>query len=225
MRPRLLSLLFLFLTASALAYQDPAPIRKAVEDYLRIQSKGLSGNISFTVGSIDQNNQLPPCNGFQVRQDNGRLWGRVNLTVQCQAGASWSIFVPATIKVQGNYLVARRNLGTGQILTEADMELRQGDLTEFPDNLMDSYQQAVGKTLGVSLLAGQPLRHDALRQPIVVQQGQRVTIISKGTGFAVSGEGQAINNATEDQIVRVRLPNGQIVSGLAKVGGVVEITH
>lgn len=220
-----LAICLLSLLTPAFAYQDPAAIKKAAEDFLRIQIKGMPGTVQYSVGTIDPANQLPPCAGFQVRHETGRLWGRTNLTVQCQAGANWSVFVPVHIKVQGNYLVARRNLGAGQTLSEADVEIRQGDITEFPGNLLESPQQALGKTLGVSLIAGQPLRSDALRQPLVVQQGQRVTIVSRGSGFSVSGEGQALNNASEEQVVRVRLTNGQVVTGLAKPGGIVEITH
>lgn len=205
------------------AYQDPVPVKHAVEDYLRIQTKGLPGSVSYSVGSIDPGNQLPPCAGFLVKQEAGRLWGRVNLTVQCQAGATWSIYVPVQIKVFGNYLVARRNLARGQILTENDLETRQGDLTEQPGTMLESPSLALGKILDVSLAAGQPLRTDALRAPFVVQQGQRVTLISGGPGFSVSSEGVAINNATEGQVVRVRLANGQTISGLAKGNGVVEI--
>jgi len=207
------------------AYQDPMPVKKAAEDFLRIQTRGLPGTATFTVGSIDPSNQLQPCSSFLVKHDNGRLWGRTNLTVQCQSGASWSIYVPVQVKIQGSYLVIRRNLGAGQILTEADIEVRQGDLTEFPGNLLDNPQQALGKTLNVSLIAGQPLRTDALRLPLIIQQGQRITVISRGNGFSVSSEGQALSGASEEQVVRARLPNGQIVSGIAKPGGIVEITN
>jgi hypothetical protein len=42
----------------ASARQDPAPVRKAVEDLLRVEIKGLPGEASYTVDSIDENNNL-----------------------------------------------------------------------------------------------------------------------------------------------------------------------
>lgn len=214
------------LALSASAQQDTAPIRKAVEDYLRIQTKGMPGKVSYSVGTIASVSQLPPCASFAVRQENGaRLWGRTMLTVQCQAGARWSIFVPVQIRVEGDYLVASRNLAPGQMLTEQDLEIRQGDLTEMPGNLLNEPRQALGRVLGVTLAAGQPVRIDALRQPLVIQQGQRVTVSTRGAGFQVATEGQALNAATEGQVVKVRLPNGQVVNGLARSGGLVEISY
>jgi flagella basal body P-ring formation protein FlgA len=76
----------------------------------------------------------------------------------------------------------------------------------------------------VSLPAGTPLRLDALKSKPVVQQNQAVRIVSRGENFSVSGEGKAIGNAGEGQVVQVRTQRGAIVSGTARTGGIVEIT-
>jgi flagella basal body P-ring formation protein FlgA len=39
----------------------------------------------------------------------------------------------------------------------------------------------------------------------------------------VSSEGRALNGATEGEPVRVRMPSGQVISGTARNGGVVEV--
>lgn len=61
--------------------------------------------------------------------------------------------------------------------------------------------------------------------PLVVQQGQTVKIMSRGSGFSVTSEGRAMNNAAEGQIAQARLANGQTVSGIARPGGIIEIGH
>lgn len=221
----------LFLVAAVLmaflgsvqAYQDPLPVKRAIEDFLRVQTQGQQVT-SYTVGALDPYNQLPPCTAFAVSLENGnRLWGRTKVTVRCQAGASWSLFVPVQIKIQGTYLVAQHSLAYGRVLSDGDLETKQGDLAELPPDVVMDRQTAVGRTLNASLAAGQVIRSDALRLPVVVQQGQQVTVISRGAGFQVSSEGQALNNGSEGQVVRIRMPNGQIVSGLAKGTGTVEI--
>ena len=83
--------------------------------------------------------------------------------------------------------------------------------------------QAIGRTPTVSLAAGTPLRLDSLRSRPVVQQGQAVRLVSNGSGFSVSGEGKAIGNAGEGQVVQVRTAGGSVVSGTAKAGGMVEV--
>jgi flagella basal body P-ring formation protein FlgA len=61
--------------------------------------------------------------------------------------------------------------------------------------------------------------------PWTIVQGQTVRTVSKGTGFSVTSEGKALNNANEGQIVQVRTSSGQVLSGFARVGGIVEVAH
>jgi flagella basal body P-ring formation protein FlgA len=56
-----------------------------------------------------------------------------------------------------------------------------------------------------------------------VQQGQLVRVVSRGAGFAVSADARAIGTAGEGQVVQVRTPAGAILSGVARVGGAVEV--
>ena len=99
------------------------------------------------------------------------------------------------------------------------------DLTDLPAGILTDPDQAVGRTLAVSLPAARPLRGDMLRQAIVVQQNQSVKVVARGSGFAVANEGRALTNAVAGQVVQVRLANGQIVSGIARAGGSVEVKY
>lgn len=222
---RALLILLLCLSGLAPGRQDPAPVKKAVENFLHIQTKGLPGQVSYAVGSVDANNQLAPCPSLEVALPPGaRLWGRSQVTVRCQAEGGWNLFVPVHIKVSGDYLVAARALGQGQLLQETDLARQSGDLTDLPAGILTDPRQAIGRTLTMPIPAGRPLRGDMLKQTTVVQQNQNVKVVSRGAGFAVSNEGRALTNAIEGQVVQVRLGNGQIVSGIARPGGVVEVS-
>lgn len=225
--PRLLGLVVLaaLLTGSAAARQDPAPVRKAVEDYLRVQTKGLPGSASFTVGNVDPNNNLAPCPAFEVGQAPGaRPWGRTTVTVQCTQQGGWTLFVPVHIRVVADYIVSARGLAQGQVITDADLGRRNGDLSELPSGVLTDERQATGRTALMPIPLGRPLRADMLRQATVVQQGQSVKVISRGPGFEVANEGRALNNAVEGQVVQVRLANGQVVSGIARGPGQVVVS-
>jgi flagella basal body P-ring formation protein FlgA len=150
-------------------------------------------------------------------------WGRTNVAVRCQLEQSWSIFLPVHIRVVTDYLVAARPLAQGQTVTAGDLARREGDLSDLPTGVLTDERQAVGRTASMSIAAGRPLRADLLRQPVVVQQNQSVKVVSQGAGFQVANEGRALNNGVEGQIVQVRLNSGQIVSGVARPGGIVAI--
>jgi flagella basal body P-ring formation protein FlgA len=84
-------------------------------------------------------------------------------------------------------------------------------------------EQAVGRAALASLAVGRPLRADMLRLPMVVQQGQSVKVVGTGSGFQVSNEGRALTSAVVGQVTQVRLNSGQILSGVVRADGTVEI--
>ena len=67
------------------------------------------------------------------------------------------------------------------------------------------------------------LRKMVLRVPHAVRQGQNVTVLGVGAGFRVASEGRAMNNAAPGEKVRVRLADGQVVTGTAQAGGTVAL--
>lgn len=223
---RLLFLLCVGLAAHAQARQEPAEVKRVIEDFLRVQTRGLPGQASFTIGTVDPNNNLAPCPALEAfLPAGGRPWGRINVGVRCQLAGGWSIYVPAQVRVMGEYFVTARPLARGQAITAGDLARRQGDLAELPAGVVTEEAQALGKTLNVSAQSGQILRTDILRAPPAVQQGQSVRIVSKGRGFQVATEGKALANAADGQVVQVRTASGQTLSGIARPGGTVEVGH
>lgn len=208
------------LSAPLAARQDPAPVHKAVADYLRVQTRGLPGQASYTIGNFDPNNNLAPCAAIEVAQAPGaRPWGRTSVVVRCAQQGGWRVFVPVHIRIAADFVVSSRPLAQGQVIADTDLALQNGDLTELPSGVLTDIRQAVGRTATMPIPAGRPMRADMLKQAAIVQQGQSVKVISQGPGFQVANEGRALNNAVEGQVVQVRLGNGQIVSGIASGPG------
>jgi flagella basal body P-ring formation protein FlgA len=206
------------------ARQDHQALRKAVEQFLDAQLAGLPGKPSITVGAIDPRLNLPGCAAPQPYLPQGtRAWGKTMVGVRCTEPSPWNIYVPATVRVQGEYLVTAAPLAQGQNVAPEQVRKVKGDLTTLPAGIVTDESQAVGRTLAVSLPAGAPLRQDALRTPQAIRQGQTVRVESAGPGFKVSSEARALNNANEGQVTQVRTANGQLVSGVARMGGVIEV--
>jgi flagella basal body P-ring formation protein FlgA len=208
------------------ARQDPAALRQTVEQFLRVQSAGLPGKAAITVGAIDARLNLPACAAPEAFLPPGaRAWGKTTVGVRCSVPSRWNIYVSATVRVHGAYIAAAAPLAQGQSLTAGDLVRVEGDLTALPPGIVTDASQAVGRTLALSLPAGTPLRQDALRAQQAIQQGQTVRVVSAGPGFQVSAEARALNNASEGQVTQARTSGGQVVSGIARLGGVVEVTY
>jgi len=212
------------LALPAQAQQDPAPVKKAIENWLKIQTKGLPGQVSHEIGGLDPGNQLAPCGNFDISRPAGsRPWGRSNVVVRCLDAAGWRIYVPVHIRVKADYLISARPIAQGQAVAADDLATELGDLSELPANILTDPNLAIGKMASASIPAGRPLRADMLKAQMVVRQGQTVRVVSQGPGFSVANEGRALNNASAGQVVQVRLAGGQIVSGIAGADGTIEV--
>lgn len=209
---------------SAIARQDPAPVRTEISRFLNIQTRSLPGEVNIKVGDFTIDNQLPPCLQLEAFLPPGaRAWGRITVGIRCLAPSAWSAYVPAEVRVKGLYLITAAPLSAGQILGPDDVRREAGELTaQAPDVLTDP-TQAVGHAAKTSLAAGRPLTASHLRLPPAVVQGQPVKVIYRGPGFQVANDGTALSSAGDGQGAQVRLANGQVVRGVARNGGFVEI--
>ena len=206
--------------------QDTAAIRQTVEQFLRVQTAGLPGQVNISAGNVDARTNLPQCAAPEAFMPNGsRLWGKTTVGVRCTTPSPWTIYVAATVRVIGEYMTTAAPLVQGHLVGPNDLTKARGDLTMLPPGIITDAGQAVGKTIAISLPSGAPLRSDSLRVQPAVQQGQSVRVITSGPGFQVSTEARALNNAAEGQVVQARTASGQVVSGIAKAGGVVEVNY
>lgn len=221
-KPLAALMLCAILALPAAAIADP--VMDAAERQARLQAQGLPGEISIRLGALDPNTRLPPCTSLQGYAPPGaRPWGKTHVGVRCLGPNPWNILVPVEIAANGNYVVTARALTAGQPIGVGDVAVMRGDLASLPAGVITEAAAVTGKTLRNSLSAGQPLRADLLLAPILVRQGQTVRLISRGPGFTAASEGKAVNNAAEGQVAQVRVPSGQIISGIVQADGSVEV--
>lgn len=203
-----------------------SPLEDTVRDYVLRQTGDLPGKVRVTVDPLDPATRLSPCKAFSPSHLPGsRLWGKATVTVTCLGPTHWTVYVPVRVQVTGRYLRTTRQLPPGQPLGSDDFTLVEGDLTELPAGTLTDPAQALGRPLRLGLSAGQPLRGTQLITPPAVRQGQTVRLVARGSGFAVSSEGTALANASEGNAVPVRTASGQTIKGIARAGGVVEISY
>lgn len=215
---------FLYAQTQAPARQNLAEIKAKIADFLQKQTVGYPGKTNISVGNIDPNTKLAACQNLEIFMPNGsRAWGKTSIGARCSSEANWTIYVQANIGVMAQYLVAAAPLAQGTVVSQEHCLFENGDLTQLPAGVFTDISQAVGRTVNLSVPAGTVLRQDILKASPVVQRGQTVTVTSEGNGFKVAAEGQALGNAAEGQVVQVKVASGQVITGIAKVGGKVEV--
>jgi flagellar basal body P-ring formation protein FlgA len=203
--------------------EDGETIRKTALAFLQQQSVGLPGKVVITVSPVFPRG-LAECDSLEPFMPPGaRSWGRTTVGVRCVGAKPWTLYVAARVAVDVTYYVAGRQIEPGETLSVADLEPREADLASLPRTVVTDPSQATGALALLRISAGLPLRTDMLRSASSVMIGQTVKVIAVGTNFTISSEGSVLNNAAPGQQVRVRTPEGQIITGVVKDANTVQI--
>jgi len=209
--------------AQEAAAQPSEAIALAAQAYLQGQLASLPGQPSIAIDP-PRAERLTPCDAMSPFMPAGmRLRPRMTVGVRCNAPRPWTTYVQATVSVPGQYYVASRLIAAGQALTPADLAPRDGDLVALPPGAITDPQAVVGMTAAYRINAGQPVRGSSLRNAQSVLRGSNVRINARGKGFVVSSEGQALENAAPGATVQVRTASGQVISGIVRNAGLVEM--
>jgi flagella basal body P-ring formation protein FlgA len=206
--------------------------KPVIEQFLLAQTSGLPGKVSIRIDT-PMSGALPACDALEPFLPNGaRLWGRASVGLRCNgdksgdaATPSWTRYIPVYVAVVANYYVAARPINAGETLNAADIEVRQGDLSALPRGVITNPQQAAGMIASNRIALGAPLRLELLRGASVIKQGQNVKVQSQGSGFVVSTEGRAMTNAAAGVTIQVKTQAGQMLSGVARADGSVELPN
>ena len=203
--------------------EDGELIHAAALDFLKQQVNGLPGKVELTVAPAFPRG-LAACATLQPFMPNGaRLWGRTTVAVRCTSGHPWTVWLQAKVSVHATYYVAARAMMPGEVVSEADVVGRDGDLTMLPMSIITAPSQAIGSVTLMRVGAGLPLRQDMLKNTASVTAGTLVRVVAEGDGFSISSEGSALSNATPGQPVKVRTSTGQILMGIVKDSSTVQI--
>jgi flagella basal body P-ring formation protein FlgA len=180
--------------------------------------------VEVEVGQLDPRLHLAPCERVQPYLPNGsKPWGKTRVGLRCEQGAThWNVFLPVTVKVFGRGLVAAAALPAGTTLAETDLREEEVDLA-VGGSAITSAQAALGRTLLRALNPGDALHQSDLKLRQYFAAGQTVQLVAVGSGYQVSGEGQALTPGLEGQTVRVRTDSGRVVTGQAVADHRVEI--
>lgn len=166
--------------------------------------------------------QWPTCDAPQFTlPGNSRAWGNMSVAANCGENRR---YIQVQVQVTGAYLVAKNAIPRGNTVSKDDFRIENGRLDTLPPRTLLNDESVADAVVLRDIQPGQPVSQSMLRQPWRVKAGQDVMVVASGDGFDASGEGKALNNGTISQWVRVRMGNGQVVSGRVSDDGKILIT-
>jgi flagellar basal body P-ring formation protein FlgA len=213
-------------TVSAQDFQDTAAIKETVRDYVLKQIDASPDNINITIGTIDPRLHLASCNGSleAYQSTGGRMLGNTSIGVRCNAGTRWKLYVPVSISVYDNVLIAKRYLRRGTLIQASDLEQQPRDLATLNRGYVTQPQQAVGMILKQPVRAETAINPAMLEAQKLVRRGESVIILAKNEGLEVRMKGKALNDGVNGEIIQVQnLASQRIVEGQVVSRGVISV--
>jgi flagella basal body P-ring formation protein FlgA len=217
----LISFFGLLFSQSAIA-NVPPDIDVAIKRF--VARNPMVAGMQTEVEYIDQNPTIQACpEKIEVGSQPGiRLWGRTSVQLRCRKLA-WTYNLAIRVRVIGDYVVAGRYLQGNVKVAQGDLRVVQGDLTDLTDDVLRSVKDGYNRILVRPVQAGMPIGLNDLREPAVIAIGDPVRILISGKDFEVTGEGVAQTSGMVGDTVKVKLYDGQTISGKILRAGVVVV--
>ncbi|WP_018873714.1 flagellar basal body P-ring formation chaperone FlgA [Thioalkalivibrio sp. ALJ16] len=218
----------LLLAAPAHAQIHPvADIRQAAERFLIEElDSDTAEDINIEIGQLDNRLRLAYCSdGLNARfPPGGRREGNTAVHLQCAGPVTWQLYVPATVERYAHVLVANRSLPRQHILTAGDLRFQRIETSRHAGSYHEDKSALVGQQTRRNIRSGQIIGTQHVTQREVVSRGQRVTILAENGSIAIRMQGEALENGTLGDRIRVKnTSSGRVVEGEIQASGHIRV--
>lgn len=111
------------------------------------------------------------------------------------------------IAIERQLPVPVRSIAAGSRLERVDFELNWVRINSQNAGYVESLSQLDGMAAKRGMMAGQAIAIDSVAKPLLVKQGQVVTILVNSSGVSITGKVQVLKSASEGQLVDVVYPD------------------
>ena len=109
---------------------------------------------------------------------------------------------PASVRI----VVPARDIMRGEVIGESDLTFAQVSATALPSTTVTKFEALTGMQTRRLLRAGESLRPDDVRHPVVVTKGQTVTMNFSAPGVDLTAMGRAMSEGGVGDTVTVQNP-------------------
>lgn len=197
---------------------------RAVKDYARRRG-WVNYQFQVTPQVPASQDQMPACESPVVARRASRqpeVWGRVPYVLSCTR-PQWELRAHARVSLVVPVVVARRNIARDEVFDRSTMKLEKRDLARVYREFVTDTRLLSGQRARRSVRAGQVISLSHAIVPLLVQRGDQVVIRVKAPGVYASMTGEALQDGSKGEGIRVRnLSSGKVITAWVVEKGVVE---
>ena len=211
-------------TAGQVAIEEDLPVAvvEKITKMVRNHASLANLKVEVRVGKTRQKLGQCPQELETALSGRDRPWGAFSVLVRCPQ-PFWAVSVPVQTRVFGPQVVSTQYLPPGERLKPDQLQVITTDITRSPPDRADSLSQVIGRALNRPVPQGGVVTLNILKADAVIKVGEVVRVQIQGRGFSAMGEGKAISAGSIGDSIRVRMTDGQQVTGQVVRAGLVEV--
>lgn len=197
-----------------------------VRDFVVPQVTGTAGQTTVEVGPLDPRLRVPECGAplDTFFPAGSQAAGNTTVGVRCRGPHPWLLYIPVTVRVMADVVVAARPLPMNTVISGTDVKVARRDLSRLTAGYFTRADEVAGKVVNRPVSLGTALTPLVLAAQTLVKRGQEVTILAKTGTMEVRMTGRALSDGAAGDTVRVRnLSSKRIVEGTVTAAGVVQV--
>ena len=214
---------FMLCTLLLLSQVGVADSRSALnlqlESELKQQWQGLSQQPSeeliIKISGLPADYQPPACDqDFQLQLTQELKPGRNPVQVACPSRQAWQLNLMAELQVWRPVVVTRVPLLNKSTIQATQLSLQKRNIAQLHRGYFTQLNQVVGSISKRSLKPGTTLTPSMVKQPVLIERGQTITLRSSNPVVTVEMAGEALRKGRAGELIKVRnISSGKIVHG------------
>lgn len=211
---------------AAAAVEPLTAIRRAAAGFIHNQLPFGQG-VVVKAGRLDPRLRLARCAGpLRASLLSGaRLQANASVAVRCREGATWTIYVPVSVRSRIQVWVLRKPEAQGARLSAADLVPQTRLVSGLAAGYVTDLAMLGRSTLRHALPAGAALHTGDLLADFLVHQGQQVVLVASLDGIRVRAHGVALQAGRYGALIRVQnQSSSKVVQGTVQSRNVVDVT-
>jgi flagellar basal body P-ring formation protein FlgA len=222
--------LFFFLQpalALEAGFEKHDEIKQQAHRFLEANLGVIDKEYNIQIHTIDPRLKLKKCpSPLQIHlTDTPIKPGRNTLNIRCVSTADWRIFMSSTITLYDNVLVANKPMRKGHLIQKDDIRLMKKEIDNLGSLYLSEPSQAVNLVLKRRLRKDDIINVNTLAQPILINRGDRVSIMASNDGFKISMKGIALKKGSMgDKITVKNIRTKKIIQAVVTNKNTVKVT-
>jgi flagella basal body P-ring formation protein FlgA len=152
--------------------------------------------------------------------------GRNSIGIRCNTLNKWSIYLSVIVKIYQPVLVLTQALQRGDTITRDHLSLERRDVSALRGDFISRFEDIDNKQAVRPMLAGSLLSSRNVTEPKVVRRGDKITISSVQSDFAIRMNGLAMMDGVKGQRIRIKnQSSGRIIIATVVEAGLVSVDH